>query len=150
MYEGLVDQESLRAEDGVKCFKDTLKPHFTEGAQSVSRWRCLGGLFLPVSSTTEQKTAHEKSFPSSDNLTALMFTVACDLSETKRERLTSFLSLQGVNVAAYTFAAIWTVFVELYCTPKSSTRKTFFSELRDTAATWTVGHRQSNWRTRLR
>ena len=35
MYEGLPDRESLRADDGVKYFKDTLKPHFIKGAQSV-------------------------------------------------------------------------------------------------------------------
>ena len=49
-----------------------------------------------------------------------MFIVASDLSEVQRERLTSSLSLQGVNVAAYTFEAVRTVFVELFCTPKSS------------------------------
>ena len=59
-------------------------------------------------------------FPFSDNLTTLMFTVASDLSEAQRERLTSSLSLQGVDVTAYTFEAVRTVFVDLFCTPKSS------------------------------
>ena len=49
-----------------------------------------------------------------------MFTVASDLSEAQRERLTSSLSLQGVTVTAYTFEAVRTVFVESFCTPKSS------------------------------
>ena len=49
-----------------------------------------------------------------------MFIVACDLSESQRERLTSSLSLKGMNVTAYTVEAVKTVFVELFCTPKSS------------------------------
>ena len=32
---GLLDRESLRAADGVKYFRDTLRPHFIKGAQSV-------------------------------------------------------------------------------------------------------------------
>ena len=51
---------------------------------------------------------------------ALMFTVALDLSEAQRERLTSSHSLQEVEVTAYTFEAATTVFVELFCTPRSS------------------------------
>ena len=35
MYEGLVDRETLRSEDGVKYFKDTLRPHFIKGALIV-------------------------------------------------------------------------------------------------------------------
>ena len=38
MHRGLLDRESLRAEDGVKYFRDTLKPHF-KGTQSVFLWR---------------------------------------------------------------------------------------------------------------
>ena len=39
MHEGLLIRESLRAEDGVKYFTDTLRPHFIKGAQSVFLWR---------------------------------------------------------------------------------------------------------------
>ena len=67
-----------------------------------------------------QLSNHESLFPFSDNLTTLMFIVVNDLSEAQRERLASSLSLQGMNVAAYTFEAVGTVFVELFCTPKSS------------------------------
>ena len=35
------------------------------------------------------------------------------------ERLASSLSLQGMNVTAHTFEAVRTVFVDLFCTPKS-------------------------------
>ena len=35
MHKGLLNRESLRAEDGVKYFRDTLRPHFIKGAQSV-------------------------------------------------------------------------------------------------------------------
>ena len=53
---------------------------------------------LPTSSSTEQKTTHERLFPFSGNLKTLMFIAASDLTEAQRERLTSSLSLQGVNV----------------------------------------------------
>ena len=46
---------------------------------------------LPASSTTEQKTARERLFPFSGNLTTLMFIVESDLSEARRERLTKSL-----------------------------------------------------------
>ena len=49
-----------------------------------------------------------------------MFIVACDLSESQREPLTSFLFFKGMNVTAYKVEAVKTVFVELFCTPKSS------------------------------
>ena len=45
--------------------------------------------------------------------------VASDLSEAQRQRFTSSLSLRGMN-AAYTIEAVTTVFVELFCAPKSS------------------------------
>ena len=51
---------------------------------------------LPTSSSTEQKTTHEKLFPFSGNLKTVMFTVASDLNEAQRERLTSSLSLSRV------------------------------------------------------
>ena len=63
---------------------------------------------------------HGSPFPFNDHLTTLTLIVASDLSESQRERLTSFLSLKGMNVTVYTFEAVNTVFVELFCTPKSS------------------------------
>ena len=68
---------------------------------------------------TEQKTARGRLLPFCDNSSTLMCIVACGLSEARRERLTSSLSLQGVNVTAYTFEALRTVFVELFCSPES-------------------------------
>ena len=41
-----------------------------------------------------------------------MLVVASDLSEAQRERLTGSFSLQGMNVTAYTFEAVGTVFAE--------------------------------------
>ena len=38
-YKGLLDRESLRTADGGKYFRDTLRPHFIKGAQSVFLWR---------------------------------------------------------------------------------------------------------------
>ena len=50
-----------------------------------------------------QVSNHESLFSFCDNLTTLMFTVASDLSEAQKNRLTSSISLQGMNVRAYTF-----------------------------------------------
>ena len=41
MYKRHLDREPLRAADGVKYFKDTLRPHFIKGAQSVFLWRFI-------------------------------------------------------------------------------------------------------------
>ena len=41
---------------------------------------------------------HERLVPFSNNLTTLMFIVVSDLSEAQRERLTSSLSLRGMNI----------------------------------------------------
>ena len=42
MHKGLLNRESVRAGDGVKYFRDTLRPHFIRGAEGVFRWRlCL-------------------------------------------------------------------------------------------------------------
>ena len=60
------------------------------------------------------------SFGSVLILTTLMFIVVSDLSEAQRERLTHYYSLQGMKVIACTSEAVNTVFVELFCTPKSS------------------------------
>ena len=63
---------------------------------------------------------HERRFPFSDNMTTLMFIVVSGLSDAQRERLTSSFPLLGMNVTAHTFEAVKTLFVELFCTPKSS------------------------------
>ena len=39
MHKGLLDREHLKTADGVKYFRDTLRPHFIKGAQSVFLWR---------------------------------------------------------------------------------------------------------------
>ena len=61
---------------------------------------------------------HESLFSFSDNLTTLTFIVASDLSEA--QRLTSSLSLRRMDIPAYSFETVRTVFIELFCTPKNS------------------------------
>ena len=39
MHKGLLNRKSLRADDGVKYFRDTLRPHYVKGAQNVFLWR---------------------------------------------------------------------------------------------------------------
>ena len=69
-----------------------------------------------------QVSNHKSLLPFSDNLTTLMFTVASDLSEAQREwnSQVNSLSLLRMDITACTFEAVWTVFVVLFCTPKSS------------------------------
>ena len=50
---------------------------------------------LPMSSTSEQVTTHERLFPFSDNLTTLMFIVASDLSDAQRERATHYIHVSS-------------------------------------------------------
>ena len=38
MHKGLLDRKHLKTADGVKYFRDTLRPHFIKGAQSVFLW----------------------------------------------------------------------------------------------------------------
>ena len=68
MYKGLLDRGPLRAEDEVKYFKDTLKPHF-------------------IKRSSERATYEFPFSPGSE------------------------------APPAYTFEAVRTVFVELFCTP---------------------------------
>ena len=39
MHKGPPDREYLSADDGVKYYTETLRPHFINGAQSVFLWR---------------------------------------------------------------------------------------------------------------
>ena len=50
-----------------------------------------------------QVAVHERLLPFGENLTTSMFAVASDLSEAQGERLASSLSLQVIDVTAYTF-----------------------------------------------
>ena len=91
---------------------------------NVKRQRRNAAVLDPNSQETRdywyaiQVTNHERLIPFSDNLTTLMFIVVSDLSEAQRETHKFPLSLQGMNVTAYTFEAVQTVFVELFCIQK--------------------------------
>ena len=39
LYRGLLDREHLKTADGVKYFRDKLRPHFMKGTQSVFLWK---------------------------------------------------------------------------------------------------------------
>ena len=183
VYKPLLDRDRLRDPDnGVKYFKDMVRPHFVKGNQSVFLWRFYQflrfyrgqqdllrwiGRFTVVlkrlrdswmdllQPTSEQDPAflrdlqnvndqrlangeqavdlptaypewidrrrrrHTSSFPISNNLFALMFTVQADLSEQQRERLTSHMTIRGIHVQNYTFEALREAFIELFCAPKS-------------------------------
>ena len=81
---------------------------------------------LPMSALNRERwnvaqvKKHESLFSFSDNLTTWMFIVASDVIEAQRERLTSSLSLKGMNTTTSTFQALRTTFLVLFCTPKSS------------------------------
>ena len=193
MHKRLLDRKSLRATDGVKYFRNTLRHHFIQGAHNVFLWRfCqfnrarrgilemvkwIGRFSLSLQRlkdarkdnlqmstlseeqrriqyladvaqekaerltkeetvldpntpqnrerwNTAQVSNHEGLFPYGGNWITLMFIVASDLAEAQRERLTSSLSLKGLNITGYTFAAVKTTLLELSCTPKSSMENT--------------------------
>jgi hypothetical protein len=63
---------------------------------------------------------HREAFPFSDNLFTLIFIVLADLNETQRERLTTHLSLRGLQVPQYRFGVIREAMIELFCAPRSS------------------------------
>ena len=56
-----------------------------------------------------------------------MFIVASDLSENQRERLTSFLSIRGIDVTGYTYKKGKVAFGELFCLPESAIAARYYS-----------------------
>ena len=67
-----------------------------------------------------RRAAHQSTFPWSDNLFALIFTVSVDLTEQQRERMQSAMSLRSQRVHDYSFAGVRGKFIELFCAPRSS------------------------------
>ena len=104
-----------------------------------------------------QVDIHENLFPFRDNLITLMFTVASDLSEAQRERLTSSFSLKWINITACIFEAVKTTFLELFCTPftpRERTRQQHEQNLHcgrlRWSRLWTMSQRWSDWWARRR
>ena len=56
-----------------------------------------------------------------------MFIVTSALSESQRDRLTSFLTIQGMDVTVYTFEKVMVAFEELFCPPEGSIESRYFS-----------------------
>ena len=48
-----------------------------------------------------------------------MFIVQSDLNEQQRERLTSHMTIRGIQVQNYTFEGLREAFIELFCAPRS-------------------------------
>jgi hypothetical protein len=67
-----------------------------------------------------RRNVHQQAFPLNENLFALVVTVLADLEESQRERLSSTMTLRGIDVPQYTFDNLRTVFIELFCAPRSS------------------------------
>ena len=76
----------------------------------------------------KQVANHKRLFPFSDNLTTLMF-IVISVKPKERDSQVPF-SFQGMNVTAYTFEAARTVFLESFCTPKSSMENTPLRRIR--------------------
>ena len=100
--------------------------------------------------TATHLTTHGSLFPFNDKWTTLMFFVASDLNVARKEKLTSSLSLNGEWMSLLsTLDAVQTLFVELFCAPKSSVEN---PSLRVSGhggsmsrTKWTVGCWRSNW-----
>ena len=70
-----------------------------------------------------RRRRHMQQCPINDNLFALMSTVQADLNEHQRERLTSHMTMRGIQVQNYTFEGLREAFIELFCAPKSGLDK---------------------------
>jgi len=68
----------------------------------------------------ERRREHQDRFPLSDNLLALIAVCLADLTEQQRERFSSAMHLQGYRVQDYTYEAVRSMFMELFCAPRSS------------------------------
>ena len=82
-------------------------PHADE-AQAFEEWH------------DREKQRHLRSFPTNDNLFALMVTVQADLSEQQREKLSAHMTMRGVRLQDYTFEQTRECMVELFCVPRSA------------------------------
>ena len=69
-------------------------------------------------------------FPFSENLTTLMFIGANDLGENQRERLTSSLSIQGMDVTTFTFNRVQVAFEDLFCSLEGPIASRYYSLFR--------------------
>ena len=111
VHDGTAKRESIPGRhDSIKCRKTGRNQAALDPSQQATRdnWYAT------------HVATHGSLFPFSDNLTTLIFIVASDLDEAQRERVTCSLSLRNITVIAYTLDAVETVFVELFCTPRSS------------------------------
>ena len=61
---------------------------------------------------------HKERFPFTDNLMALPFAVFADLTENRRERMTTTVSIRGYRVQTYTFELVRDSLVELLFAPR--------------------------------
>jgi hypothetical protein len=63
---------------------------------------------------------HAQSFPLSDNLIALLMVSLADLTEQQRQTLTSMMAHRSRNLSEYDPREIRELFIELFCTSKTS------------------------------
>ena len=86
---GLLNRESLRADDGVEYFRDTLRPHYVKGAQNVVLWR-----FYFTYSSKEKEHGDGRldrqvffALETFERFMDGLVTVVCHESATKRESI---------------------------------------------------------------
>ena len=66
------------------------------------------------------RTFHQNDFPLGENLIALLMLSLADLSQDQRNTLTSLMTHRGRVLQQYTTAELRTVFIEMFCTTKTS------------------------------
>ena len=66
------------------------------------------------------RTFHQNDFPLRENLIALLMLSLADLSQDQRNTLTSLMTHRGRVLQQYTTTELRTVFIEMFCTTKTS------------------------------
>ena len=66
------------------------------------------------------RTFHQNDFPLGENLIALLMLSLADLSQDQRNTLTSLMTHRGRVLQQYTTTELRTVFIEMFCTTKTS------------------------------
>ena len=68
----------------------------------------------------QDREAHARLFPFSDNLYAMMLLVQSELSPTERTWVTQTLTTRGVLAQNYTFEIVRELFISVLCVPRTS------------------------------
>ena len=133
------DQTSMEykkwiAETNENALRNKIIEHFTLEQQTPGTTRMTFERPEPILAENEEhyerykvafQERHMASFPISNHLMSLMFIVFSDLNEQQRDRLTSFLHTEKIDMPDYRFEKMVDIFVNLYCTSRTGIQDPF-------------------------